>query len=426
MTDHAIVVENLCKRYSLSAAKERHDTLRDQIAAGVKSLFRRARSRSQPVDTFWALKDISFKVGHGEVVGVIGANGAGKSTLLKILSRITEPTSGMAAINGRVASLLEVGTGFQPELSGRDNIFLSGAIMGMRKAEIHRRFDEIVDFSGVEKFIDTPVKRYSSGMYVRLAFAVAAHLEPEIMLVDEVLAVGDANFQKKCLGKMKDVVSTGRTILFVSHNMEAVSTLTQRTVLLEGGRCVAEGPTADVIAEYLRRGQNTDLVYVGPASASEPKITRVEVRTSLPRNVHRNGDPMEVHVEVTTPVAIGRASISFQARNSFHHNVIHLWANDASEFPMCREPGVYRLICQIPKARLYMGTHTLSVILADLVKWTHLHVVDDICPFEVVMYGKYREFPWQPGTCTYLEDCDWQVEKVDTRTEAPHEVAVSD
>ena len=423
MAEYAITVENIAKRYTLFKAKK-HDTLRDQIVDGLSGWFSRRRGREdEEAQTFWALKDVSFNIRQGEVVGIIGANGAGKSTLLKVLARITEPTSGRAAIHGRVASLLEVGTGFQPELSGRDNIYLSGAIMGMKKAEITRHFDEIVDFSGIEKFIDTPVKRYSSGMYVRLAFAVAAHLQPEIMLVDEVLAVGDASFQKKCLGKMKDVVSTGRTILFVSHNMQAVSTLTQRSILLAGGRCVAEGPTSDVIAEYLRQGQSNDLVYVGEPSDSKPRITRVELRTSLPGNVHRNGDRMEVHVEVTTPVKIDRASVSFQARNSFHQDVIHLWASDSSTFSLCREPGVFHLTCEIPKARLYMGRYTLGVVLADLGQ-PLLQVIDEICPFEVVMYGRGREFPWMPGTCTYLEECNWQVEQIDSPARVLDEQAV--
>ena len=205
MSNIAIQVANLSKKYEITVGKHRHDTLRDQISDSVRSLFQRnGRSRGQK-ETFWALKDVSFEVKTGEVLGIIGRNGAGKSTLLKILSRITEPTEGDAEIYGRVGSLLEVGTGFHPELTGRENIYLNGAILGMKKAEIDRKFDEIVAFSGVEKFIDTPVKRYSSGMYVRLAFAVAAHLEPEILIVDEVLAVGDAEFQKKCLGKMRDV-----------------------------------------------------------------------------------------------------------------------------------------------------------------------------------------------------------------------------
>jgi len=224
MNDVAIRVENLGKLYHLGK-RERYRTLRDTLVASIAAPFRRLRSgpsSSGGPETIWALKDVSFEVKHGEVIGIIGRNGAGKSTLLKILSRITEPTEGQATISGRVGSLLEVGTGFHPELTGRDNIFLNGAILGMKKAEIERKFDEIVAFAEVERFIDTPVKHYSSGMYVRLAFAVAAHLEPEILIVDEVLAVGDVAFQKKCLGKMGEASRSGRTVLFVSHNMAAV------------------------------------------------------------------------------------------------------------------------------------------------------------------------------------------------------------
>ena len=238
MTDLAIRVEHLGKRYRIGE-RERYRALRDTLADAVKAPLRRLRSPRSPrvVDnTIWALRDVSLEVAPGEVLGVIGHNGAGKSTLLKILSRITEPTEGRAEVRGRVGSLLEVGTGFHPELTGRENIYLNGAILGMKRSEITRRFDEMVAFAGVERFIDTPVKRYSSGMYLRLAFAVAAHLEPEILLVDEVLAVGDAAFQKKCLGRMSDVAREGRTVLFVSHNLPSIENLCQRVVVVDGGR----------------------------------------------------------------------------------------------------------------------------------------------------------------------------------------------
>ncbi len=251
MSDVVITVEGLGKRYSLGHQPgERYTALRDVLADKAKSLFRRNGSKPSKED-FWALKDVSFKVHPGEVLGIIGRNGAGKSTLLKVLSRITEPTEGRVKIKGRVASLLEVGTGFHPELTGRENIFLNGAILGMTKAEIKAKFDEIVAFAEVEKFLDTPVKRYSSGMYVRLAFAVAAHLEPEILVVDEVLAVGDAEFQKKCLGKMQQVAKgEGRTVLFVSHNMGAISQLCSRAILIRAGRVEKDGLTDAVISVY--------------------------------------------------------------------------------------------------------------------------------------------------------------------------------
>ena len=254
--DVIIRVEGLSKRYTLGAASnERYTALRDVVAQGARRLMRTGRraaetDASSSSTDFWALKDVSFEVRRGEVVGIIGRNGAGKSTLLKILSRITEPTTGKITLKGRVASLLEVGTGFHPELTGRENIFLNGAILGMSRVEIKAKFDEIVAFAEVERFLDTPVKRYSSGMYVRLAFAVAAHLEPEILIVDEVLAVGDAQFQKKCLGKMQEVSKQGRTVLFVSHNMGTVANLCGRVVWLEQGRVRDIGPPNPQIARY--------------------------------------------------------------------------------------------------------------------------------------------------------------------------------
>lgn len=249
-----IQVEGLGKKYRLHhQPRERYTTLRDTLVRKVKGVFRRSHSASSTGsdEDFWALKDVNFEVGQGEVVGIIGRNGAGKSTLLKVLSRITEPSVGRITLRGRVASLLEVGTGFHPELTGRENIFLNGAILGMTRAEIRAKFDEIVAFAEVERFLDTPVKHYSSGMYVRLAFAVAAHLEPEILVVDEVLAVGDAEFQKKCLGKMKDVATGGRTVLFVSHQLDTIRTLCSRAVLLNSGSISMIGDVGEVLSKYI-------------------------------------------------------------------------------------------------------------------------------------------------------------------------------
>jgi lipopolysaccharide transport system ATP-binding protein len=274
MADLAIIAKDLGKQYHLGGRQESYATLRDRIAEAVRSplsLFRRAGRNSEEQPPLWAVRGVSFEVREGEVVGVIGRNGAGKSTLLKILSRITEPTEGEARVRGRVGSLLEVGTGFHPELTGRENIYLSGAIQGMRRAEITRKFDEIVDFAEVARFIDTPVKRYSSGMYMRLAFSVAAHLEPDILLVDEVLAVGDASFQKKCLGKMEHVAHNGRTILFVSHNLASINALCGRGILLDKGRVLQDGPVAEVLQTYgslgqtdVRLGERTDREGPGP------------------------------------------------------------------------------------------------------------------------------------------------------------------
>ena len=263
MSDVIISAENISKFYLIghnAARSERYTALRDVLARNARSLSRRTRDmlrgraivQGDEVEQFCALKDVSFDINRGEVVGIIGRNGAGKSTLLKVLSRITEPTKGRITLGGRVASLLEVGTGFHPELSGRENIYLNGAILGMKREEVKAKFDEIVAFAETEKFLDTPVKRYSSGMYVRLAFAVAAHLEPEILIVDEVLAVGDSQFQKKCLGKMQDVSKgDGRTVLFVSHNMSVVRALCSRAILFRHGQVVIDGPTGDVVAEHM-------------------------------------------------------------------------------------------------------------------------------------------------------------------------------
>jgi lipopolysaccharide transport system ATP-binding protein len=259
MTDLVISVAGVAKQYRIGTSISGYRTLRDTIVNSFRAPLHQARgflrgkgaASNDSHDSFWALKDVSFNVGRGEVIGIIGRNGAGKSTLLKVLSQITAPTLGEVALYGRVGSLLEVGTGFHPELTGRENIYLSGAILGMKKAEIARKFDEIVEFAEVEKFIDTPAKHYSSGMYLRLAFAVAAHLEPEILIVDEVLAVGDVAFQKKCLGKMEGVASQGRTVLFVSHNMQAVTRLCQRVILLDGGSVAEDGSTSQVVTKYL-------------------------------------------------------------------------------------------------------------------------------------------------------------------------------
>jgi lipopolysaccharide transport system ATP-binding protein len=281
----AIRAEGLAKRYAIGLVRrERPDTLRELFAHGVRRVWSRAGRRARS-DSIWALRDVSFQVQHAEVLGIIGGNGSGKSTLLKILSRITQPTAGRAYLYGRVASLLEVGTGFDRDLTGRENIYLSGAVLGMRRAEIRRKFDEIVAFAEVERFIDTPVKRYSSGMYVRLAFAVAAHLEPEILLVDEVLAVGDAQFQQKCLAKMHSIGQSGRTVLFVSHNMSAVTQLCQRAVLLDAGRLVDDGPPERVVRGYLRSHAPTQAAREWPDLRTAPggevaRLCAVRVRTA--------------------------------------------------------------------------------------------------------------------------------------------------
>jgi lipopolysaccharide transport system ATP-binding protein len=295
-SDLALSVEGLGKRYRLGAI-ERHDSLRDRLTHAASSLASRLRTRAESASAaaiLWAIRGITFDVARGEVLGIIGGNGSGKSTLLKVLSRITTPTEGRAAIRGRVASLLEIGTGFHPDLTGRENIFLNGAILGMTRTEIRRKFDEIVAFAEVERFIDTAVKHYSSGMYVRLAFAVAAHLEPEVLLVDEVLAVGDAQFQKKCVGKLDDVARAGRTVLFVSHNMAAVQRLCTGALVLDHGRAVYAGEPRIAVARYLSSGGRSR--YRAAFVSDEPQVIEADVVTS-------RGLPIE-HPVVTDPISV--------------------------------------------------------------------------------------------------------------------------
>ena len=314
MSNSAITIENLSKQYKIGHQRAKGDGIRHAFESAIRSPVSWLRSRRQKmleqVD-FWALKDVSLEISQGEVIGIIGRNGAGKSTLLKILSRITVPTTGVVKINGRIASLLEVGTGFHQELTGRENIFLNGAILGMSRTEIIRKFDEIVEFSEIEEFLDTPVKRYSSGMYVRLAFAVAAHLEPEILIVDEVLAVGDAAFQKKCLGKMGTFAQSGRTVLFVSHNMEAVRTLCKRCIWLKDGRLYQDGPADEVIEDYFNSISNqVSAHYVN--SDFGFTLEKVVLRNSWGEEVNqfRPGDDLVVEVSYDAQKRIHRPILS--------------------------------------------------------------------------------------------------------------------
>jgi homopolymeric O-antigen transport system ATP-binding protein len=367
MGDVAIRVENISKRYRIAAARYRHDTLRDQVMDGFRSMLHpRQRSRSTR-EIFWALRDVSFEVKQGEVVGIVGRNGAGKSTLLKILSRITEPSSGRAEIYGRVGSLLEVGTGFDQELTGLENIYLSGAILGMRKAEIDRKLDEIVAFSEVGQFIDTPVKRYSSGMYVRLAFAVAAHLEPEILIVDEVLAVGDAVFQRKCLGKMSDVAGEGRTVLFVSHNMAAITRLCRWGIWLDGGQLKDFGAAEEVVASYFAAGVQSlgELTFdERPAEAPGSEFIRLvavrvrssdgQVTTSIDA---RSSVGVEIEYEILRPAASLRVGFSLTA----HDGTVVLSSTDADSHDGERTPGRHVSCGTIPGTFLNYGQYFLSI-----------------------------------------------------------------
>jgi lipopolysaccharide transport system ATP-binding protein len=369
MSDIVIRAEGLGKKYLIGhqAERERYTALRDVIARSARGLVRSAadmlRGRSlvagDAVEEFWALRDVSFEVKRGEVVGIIGRNGAGKSTLLKVLSRITEPSAGRVIVTGRVASLLEVGTGFHPELTGRENIFLNGAILGMTRSEIRRKFDEIVAFAEIERFLDTPVKRYSSGMYVRLAFAVAAHLEPEILIVDEVLAVGDAEFQRKCLGKMGEVASAGRTVLLVSHNLAAVSALCGRGLLLEGGRLVLLGSAQEIIERYADASTEACNITFS-ACSNKPSITRVTVDSEALK--HRRLQ-VKIGFESPWPLPTPIGGIVLRAAGGEP-----VWGSNGrfhTHGRQARDIAEGVLMCEAHDIPLVSGHYLISVWLAD-------------------------------------------------------------
>ncbi len=369
MTDIAIHVDNLSKKYKLGAMYERQDTLRDLLVSMVRNPFQKRNSSDN--QTIWALRDISFDIERGSVVGIVGRNGAGKSTLLKILSRVTDPTGGVGEIHGRVGSLLEVGTGFHPELTGRENIFLNGAILGMKRTEIEKKFDEIVEFSEVAKFIDTPVKRYSSGMYLRLAFAVAAHLEPDILVVDEVLAVGDAEFQRKCLGKMSDVAEQGRTVLFVSHNMSAILRLTEETLVMEKGRIVKRAPSAQAVDYYLSSGfaETGERVWEKdevPENAAPfvPKALRIKNEQELVTNSIRSTERMQIEFEYELTAPVTGLRIGFylmSARGEFIFTSFDTDEPRLYQDHSVREAGVYSSRCIIPADTFNEGRFVVGV-----------------------------------------------------------------
>jgi lipopolysaccharide transport system ATP-binding protein len=372
MTDTVISVEGLSKRYVLGQNRSSDDGLRHVMEAAVRApikWLRTRRDRPQENESeFWALRDVSFSVKHGEAVGIIGRNGAGKSTLLKILSRITEPTSGRIRYKGRVASLLEVGTGFHPELTGRENIFLNAAILGMKRSDILRKFDEIVAFSEIEKFLDTPVKRYSSGMYVRLAFGVAAHLEPDILLVDEVLAVGDASFQKKCLGKMGSVVSEGRTVLFVSHNMAAITSLCTRGLLIDGGRIEKSGSPQSVIDEYLAKARSDASVPVGVRTDRKGngrlRFTSVSVLNDRLDTVESvaSGQDISICLDYDMPDAtpLNNAVVQIKFFGALGQPLFACLSRASSRDPLTIHPG-QRIFCNIPRLPLLPGVYTYTI-----------------------------------------------------------------
>jgi len=367
VSDVAIRIEGLGKRYRIGAASAPYRSLRESLMESLSAPLRRLRreARADGAETLWALRNVSLEVRQGEVVGVIGRNGAGKSTLLKILSRITEPTEGYVDVHGRVGSLLEVGTGFHPELTGRENVFLNGSILGMRRAEIERKFDEIAAFAEIEKFLDTPVKHYSSGMYMRLAFSVAAHLDPEILVVDEVLAVGDAAFQKKCLGKMDEVARQGRTVLFVAHNLGAIGQLCETGALLHEGELVYRGSAASTIHRYLTTSISeqgaTRSFPVDPAKAIQVLEVSVRDAAGAVRDRFDLNDPVHLSVRYAVHDPMRGMNVCL----ILHRNGMPLLCSlDTDAFPAkleSREAGVFSYSVKIPPRFLKAGIYSLSV-----------------------------------------------------------------
>lgn len=408
MKDIAIRAVGLGKRYRIGT-QVRYKSLRDSIVNAVRAPLRaaagwmrgsRTQGRAAEADILWALRNVDFEIRQGEAVGIIGRNGAGKSTLLKVLAQVTEPTEGYAEVHGRLGSLLEVGVGFHPELTGRENIYLNGALLGMRKVEIDRNFDEIVAFAEVEKFLDTPVKHYSSGMYVRLGFAVAAHLETEILFVDEVLSVGDVAFQEKCLGRMKNAASGGRTVLFVSHNLLAIQALCQRALWLDHGSVVAEGRPAAVISDYLQnvRVTTTEIVYENPAEAPGNDAVRLRRAAVRPLSGDESGcitvrTPLLIEFEVWNFKAGLRFNCGFNLYNEYGVHVFSTGTVDFDSHP----PGLIRVACEIPGDLLNKGMHRIEFFV--MLSESEIPLVcPDLLAFEVadsliLRGGYYGEWP---------------------------------
>lgn len=415
-----IEIRGLSKQYHLGGAVNHTANLREVVMGAFRAPFsRRAERKPRETRTFWALKDVNFDVPAGEIVGIIGANGAGKSTLLKILSRITDPTEGRVTLRGRMASLLEVGTGFHPELSGRENIYMNGAVLGMRHAEIKDKFDEIVQFAEIEKFLDTPVKHYSSGMSVRLGFAVAAHLQPEILIVDEVLAVGDSAFQKKCLGKMSEVSKSGRTVLFVSHNMAAVGNLCQRGVVLRHGQVIFDGDTKGAIGEYLalasRAGEGADyqvdLVNATGRKSRFEKILRVAELFSTagkpaPRAV-QVGEPLKLKIHLKLPYLVPRLTFAVGINTMFGERVLTL--NTLCDPNLEYEPlaGETIVVCDVPSLTLVPGEYLVSLFLD--IGGQRADVVHDAFVLSV-LEGDYYGTGKAPFSGAFVVPHSWSVE----------------
>jgi len=424
MSNVAIRCDRLAKQYRIGE-RETYKALREVITDAIAAPFRRVRSAlssssnngHQEESMIWAMEEVSFEIQRGEAVGIIGRNGAGKSTLLKILSRITEPTRGQAEIWGRVGSLLEIGTGFHPELSGRDNIYLNGAILGMKKAEIARKFDEIVAFSEIEKFIDTPVKRYSSGMYVRLAFAVAAHMETEILIVDEVLAVGDTQFQKKCLGKMGDAARHGRTVLMVSHNMAAIHALCSRAILLEQGRSVSDGNPLEVTRLYLdgfEKQSNSGTIDL--RSPSIPRSGKTSIFCALrlkngagaPTTAYLSGDDMVLEFDLEPPFPVPDPVLFVGVDDNLGRRIFTVSSQySQTEFPALDRP--LTAICTIPGLCLLPGRYSMSICVGTSYDWSIDLIVNVAC-FDVHAsdyFGTGRMPPQDLGAV--LVKSQWQM-----------------
>ena len=415
MSETVIKVENLGKSYIIHHEQhEKYKTLRDVIVNGVKAktknLFKRNDLPKNTEEEFWALQNVNFEIKQGDRIGIIGRNGAGKSTLLKMLSRISEPTTGRITIAGRVASLLEVGTGFHPELTGHENIFLNGAILGMSREEIKRKFDDIVAFAEIEKFLDTPVKRYSSGMYVRLAFAVAAHLESEILIVDEVLAVGDSDFQKKCLGKMEEVSKgQGRTVLLVSHNIAAIKALCDKGILLENGKIKASGEIDHVVESYLTHKDAQGTLFVNN-NLSDEKINVRSVKVINEKGELVNNHPhtslltISVDYELKTPLQI---FFSVHIHDSQLETVIFSRDFEYDENNLnTKQPGDYTLKIKLP-AILVPGSYNISLHMTNMNPKIKLGGFDHICPFEIIEFNDNRSKFGLPIRGKVLADIHW-------------------
>jgi lipopolysaccharide transport system ATP-binding protein len=423
MSQYAIQVEGLGKEYIIGGAEQRHDSFREMLTGSLTAPFRKFRKlggAADEEDRFWALWDVSFSVRPGEVIGIIGRNGAGKSTLLKILSRISAPSQGHIVSCGRVGSLLEVGTGFHPELTGRENIFLNGAILGMSRMEIQRQFEEIVEFAQIQQFLDTPVKRYSSGMYVRLAFSVAAHLNPEILLVDEVLAVGDVEFQKKCLRKLGQVSNEGRTVLFVSHNLQAVKLLCHRSILLDKGQVRYDGETPDCIAAYLELGaiqQTHEWSCAKGLGDDNVRLTRLTVRQcDSDSEIFTSDKDIEIGLETEIKKPIADLCIGFDLFDEMENVVFRSYQTDQLSQPAeNQQEGKWYLNCRIPAGMLNGGSYRVAPRLSAHNRYWIVNT-EPLITFDLVLaHGKSPYWASlsrgaRPGAIAWI--LDWKIDSI--------------